>query len=213
MNSQPLRDSLSTGDPLTPSKLLAMVGGWTGVAESVLPPIALSVAFAISRDPVLSVSTAATLAVAFLAFRLFRKQSTAGAVVGLFGVGFAAFLALREGGQTLDYFVPGFFTNATYGLVLLLSIVFRRPLLGYVIGFLSGSKGNSETASAARLAYLLTWIWTGFFALRLLVQVPMYLASNLELLAASRALFGAPAYAGLLALTWILVRPVMSNSS
>ncbi|MGA1532160.1 MAG: DUF3159 domain-containing protein, partial [Aquiluna sp.] len=57
-----------------------------------------------------------------------------------------------------------------------------------------------------------TIIWVGFFAARLAVQVPLYLANEVELLAASRVVMGAPAYAGLLALTWIMLRNIAKDA-
>lgn len=212
MSNSPLNEILSSGEPLTPSKLLQLIGGWIGLAESTVPPILFSISFAIFRDGLVSVSLAAVTAIGFFAFRLFKRQGVSGALIGMVGVALAAFLALREGGQTLDYFVPGFFTNAAYGLVLFLSILIRRPLLGYVLNFAVGEQSSKIAPQLMKLSYLLTWIWIGFFGLRLGVQLPLYYAGNLELLAASRALLGAPAYAGLLAFTWLLIRPVMKAS-
>lgn len=183
-----------------------------GVAESILPPILFSISYAITRDGVLAVLLASITALGFLGYRIATRQRTSGAIVGVIGVGFAAFLALREGGQTLDYFVPGFFTNAAYAAGLLISIIARRPLLGFVLGFLTGTSMKVLSSPLRRLAYLLTFVWVGFFLLRLFVQVPLYFAANLELLSASRAILGAPAYAGLLALTWVIIRPVMNKS-
>ncbi|MEL0200439.1 MAG: DUF3159 domain-containing protein, partial [Aquiluna sp.] len=59
---------------------------------------------------------------------------------------------------------------------------------------------------------LVSLIWVGFFAARLAVQVPLYLAGEVELLAASRVVMGAPAYAGLLALTWIMLKRIATDS-
>jgi hypothetical protein len=46
----------------------------------------------------------------------------------------------------------------------------------------------------------------GFFGLRLLVQLPLYYSGQVELLAASKVVLGAPAYAGLLVLTWVMLK-------
>lgn len=195
------------GEQLTPSVLLRMAGGWIGLAESVLPPLAFSAVFTLTQSGEVSVITAVTLTALFLGYRLLRRQPLSGVLLGLAGTGLAAFLALREGGQTLDYFVPGFFTNGAYGVALLLSIVVGRPLLGYVIAFVRGASDWRSDRSVRRLAHWLTWLWVAFFALRLAVQLPLYFAENLQLLAASRALLGTPAYVGLLALTWLIIRP------
>ena len=54
----------------------------------------------------------------------------------------------------------------------------------------------------------MTLIWVGFFSARLAVQLPLYFANAVEALALARAIMGAPAYAGLLALTWVLLRRI-----
>ncbi|HBB38842.1 MAG TPA: hypothetical protein DCZ33_01200, partial [Candidatus Aquiluna sp.] len=46
------------------------------------------------------------------------------------------------------------------------------------------------------------------FSLRLALQLPLYFSDQVELLAFSRVVMGAPAYAALLALTWILLRRI-----
>jgi hypothetical protein len=40
----------------------------------------------------------------------------------------------------------------------------------------------------------------------LAVQLPLYFSQQVELLAASKVVLGAPAYAGLLVLTWVLLK-------
>ena len=126
----------------------------------------------------------------------------------LAAIAFAAFLALRDGGQAADYFVPGFFTNAAYAFVFLISVLIRRPIMGYGAQLLFGlANWRSDKAVFSRLRTV-TLVWVGFFLARLAVQLPLYFSGQVELLAASRVVMGAPAYAGLLALTWILLRRI-----
>lgn len=58
----------------------------------------------------------------------------------------------------------------------------------------------------------MTLIWVGFFAIRLAVQLPLYFSGQVEALALTRVVMGAPAYAGLLALTWLLLRRIASSN-
>lgn len=198
-----------SGREIDSQALIRLSGGWLGLAESVSPPLLFSIVFALTSSGLLSVVSASGLGLAFLLLRALRRQPLSGVLVGLVGIGFAAFLALREGGQTLDYFVPGFFTNAAYAAVLLISLLVGRPIMGFVIGFLAGAQNWREVKPLKSMALWLTAIWLGFFSLRLLVQVPLYFAGNIELLAATRAVLGAPAYVGLLALSWLIVKPLL----
>lgn len=190
--------------------LLSGIGGGLGIAEAVLPATTFSIVFAISQRAWPAVASAAALSFTFLLVRLIRRQGIQQAVVGALAIALAAFLALRDGGQAADYFLPGFITNAAYGTVLLGSVIIRRPLLGYAAQLLFGLN-NWRTSREYKRLRMITLVWAGFFALRLLVQVPLYLANMVELLAASRVVMGAPAYAGLLALTWILMRRIASD--
>lgn len=200
------------GYQLDGKSLLAGIGGPLGIAEAILPATTFSIVYAVTKQALPAVASAAGLSVLFILVRLIRRQSLQQAIIGALAIALASFLALRDGGQAADYFLTGFFTNAAYGLVLLISVLIRRPIMGYVAQLLFGLT-NWRTSREYKRLRLITLIWVGFFAARLIVQVPLYLAGQVELLAASRVVMGAPAYAGLLALTWILMRGIARDES
>ena len=182
------------------------IGGPLGIAESIIPAFAFSVAFAVSKSAVVSVSVASALALAFIAVRIIRRQPVTQAIAGALAIALAAYLALRDGGNAQDYFIPGFITNAAYGSVMLLSVLFRYPIMGFIAQLLFGLENWRKDKVVFRRAQLVTLVWVGFFGLRLAVQLPLYYSGQVELLAASKVVLGAPAYAGLLVLTWVLLR-------
>ncbi len=190
--------------------LLSGIGGGLGIAEAVLPATTFSIVFAVTQQALPAVVSAATLSLLFIVVRLLKKQGIQQSVIGALAIALAAFLALRDGGQAADYFIPGLLTNLAYGTVLLVSVLIRRPLLGYAAQVLFGLN-NWRTSREYKRLRLITLIWVAFFALRLLVQVPLYFANMAELLAASKVGMGAPAYAGLLALTWILMKRIVNE--
>ena len=200
------------GYQLDSKSLLAGIGGPLGIAEAVLPATVFSIAYAITKEALPAVVSAASLSIFFILIRVVRKQSLQQAIIGALAIALASFLALRDGGQAADYFLTGFFTNAAYGSAFLISVLIRRPLMGYVAQLLFGLTNWRNSREYKRLRFI-TLIWVGFFSARLLVQVPLYLAGQVELLAASRVVMGAPAYAGLLALTWILMRRIAGDES
>ena len=200
-----------SGYELNSKSLLAGIGGPLGIAEAVLPATAFSIIYAVTSEAIYAVGGAAGLSLTFILLRLVKRQSLQQAVIGALAIALAAFLALRDGGQAADYFLPGFFTNAAYGAAFLLSVLIRRPLMGYVAQLLFGIQGWRNSPQFRRLR-LVSLIWVGFFAARLAVQVPLYLAGEVELLAASRVVMGAPAYAGLLALTWIMLKRIATDA-
>ena len=173
-----------------------------------LPATLFSFTYALTKDALTAVVVAASSSLLFILIRLIQRKALTQAIVGALAIALAAFLALRDGGQAADYFIPGFVTNASYGTVLLISVVIRRPIMGYIAQLLFGLQGWREDRPTYRRLRLVTLIWVGFFSARLAVQLPLYFANAVEALALARAIMGAPAYAGLLALTWVLLRRI-----
>lgn len=216
MASEELRDSAAKRLGVTAengnlhfdrNSLLAGMGGWLGIVEAVLPSVLFGTTFALSGSAVTSVLLAGGSSAAFILFRLITRKSAASALVGAFAVGFAAWLALREGGSAVDYFVPGFITNAAYGSVLLLSVLVRWPLIGVLVELLRGHE--FAWRKDKRKVFIYSWItafWVAFFGLRLAVQLPLYFAGNTELLATARVIMGPPLYALVIVSTWLMLR-------
>ena len=201
-------ESTENGYELNRKSLLDSIGGPLGIIEAVLPATLFSFTYALSKDALTAVVVAAGSSLLFIAIRLIQRKALTQAIVGALAIALAAFLALRDGGQAADYFIPGFITNASYGTVLLLSVLVRRPIMGYIAQLLFGLQGWREDRSTYRRLRVVTLIWVGFFSARLAVQLPLYFANAVEALALARAIMGAPAYAGLLALTWVLLRRI-----
>ena len=201
-------ESTENGYELNRRSLLDSIGGPLGIIEAVLPATLFSFTYALTKDALTAVVVAASSSLLFIVIRLIQRKALTQAIVGALAIALAAFLALRDGGQPADYFIPGFITNASYGTVLLISVLIRRPIMGYIAQLLFGLQGWREDRPTYRRLRLVTLIWVGFFSARLAVQLPLYFANAVEALALARAIMGAPAYAGLLALTWVLLRRI-----
>ena len=81
-------------------------------------------------------------ALAIGAFRLARKQPVRHAINGLFGIAVGAFLAWRTGNAE-DFYLPGILLTFGQAAVLLLSVVVRKPLIGYAWGIMA-NKGHQD---------------------------------------------------------------------
>ena len=91
----------------------------------------------------------AALGVALLVFllRLVRRESVQQAVSGLLAVGVAVAIAAGSG-HARDFFVFGILRNAVIGVVLVISVLVRRPLIGVLAEFLAPSHlGSLSSAS------------------------------------------------------------------
>jgi hypothetical protein len=187
--------------------VLEGMGGKLGIAETILPSVLFGSSFAITGQALIAVSLAGGTSALFILYRLITRRSASSALIGALAVGFAAWLALRDGGQAVDYFIPGFITNAVYALALLVSILVRWPLIGVLVEVLRGQGTLWRKDRKIVTVYsLVTGLWVGFFSLRLAVQVPFYVSGSAELLAAARVAMGPPLYAGVILVTWLILR-------
>lgn len=198
------------------------VGGPRGVVESAVPGVTFVVTYVITQSLSTSTYAAVGIAAVFAAARLVRREPIYPAISGLVGVAIAAFIA-RQTGRAEDFYLPGLFINIGFGLAYLISILVRWPLLGVLIGPLT-EEGFSWRSDPARLrAYTqASAIWVAVFAVRLAVQVPLYLLSRrcdaqadasacaeaLGLLGTARVAMGLPLFALAAYLSWLILRRV-----
>ncbi|MFM9918186.1 DUF3159 domain-containing protein [Lacisediminihabitans sp. H27-G8] len=204
---------VAPGEVPTAGSLLKAVGGVRGLVESILPGLAFLVLYAATKNVALSVLVPVALAVLFVVVRLVTRTPITQAFAGIAGIAISAVLALISGRAEAN-FIPGIIINIASLSVLLLSILVRWPLIGVIVGFLTNETTQwREQKAKRRVLYLTTWLWAGLFALRLAVEVPLYLAKEAEWLAGVKLLLGIPLYAGMLWVTWLLVRAVYASSS
>jgi hypothetical protein len=164
---------------------------------------------AFGRDLTRSLWVAMAAGAMLAVVRLVRRDPLQNVLAGFLGVGIAAFLAARTG-RAEDVFLPGLLINLGYGLAFLVSIVVRWPLLGVIVGLVSGHgmswRADPDLLRAYTRASLL---WAGMFALRLAVQVPLYLAGDEQLgwLAGARLVMSWPLFLLVAYASWLIVRP------
>jgi hypothetical protein len=196
---------VTPGETPTAGALLAAIGGVRGLVESILPGLGFLVTYTITQNLVPSVLAPLGLAVVFIIVRVLTRQPVTTALAGALGIGISAALALLTGNAN-DNFVPGFFINGGVLLVMIVSLLARRPFVGVLVGLLLGDDDWRRNAAKMRVAAVATVLWATLSAVRLAVQVPLYLAGSTEALAATKLVMGVPLYAMLLWVTWLLVR-------
>lgn len=183
------------------------IGGWRGLTEALLPGALFLTVLIITNQLGTALVSALAVAVVFTVVRLVQRQSLVQAVSGLIGVGICALFA-NTTGEARDYYTPGFFINAAYGLALLISMAIRWPILGVVFGYIRGEGTGWREDPLRMKAYRLA---TGFvvimFAARLAVQLPLYFADDVAALGIARLVMGVPLYAMVLWLAWMVSRP------
>ena len=201
--------SVTSTDMPSGAAIIASIGGVRGMVESILPSLVFLVVFLLSEDVLLSALIPVGVAVLFIIIRVATKLPISPAVTGAVGVGITAALAIITG-RAENNFVVGILTNAAYLLAMLVSLVLRRPLIGVIVGLLMGERAANwrQEPRRYRVLTLVTWIWVALFGIRLVIEVPLYLASNVTGLGLAKLILGVPLYAVVLWVTWLLVRSV-----
>lgn len=204
----------SDGDDFS---VIQAIGGPRGVVESMLPGVVFVVMFIVTSDLKLTVIVSAALATAQVVVRLCQRQSVMGALSGLVAVAICLIWAWKSG-EARNYYMYGFITNAVYIVVLLVSLLVKVPGLGFLIEFIRSLPTERFRAwldswradRALMRAYtMITWLWIGVFALRLVVQVPLYLTDRVGWLGTARLLMGIPFWALAIWVSYLIVADPM----
>ncbi|TFH52971.1 DUF3159 domain-containing protein [Actinomyces viscosus] len=218
---------------------MAAVGGWRGILESVVPTLVFVLVMAVRPTAlvVALVSSLVVSAVGLVA-RLVQRQSPAQVVGGIALVLVSALWAWYSG-EASNFYATGLMINAAWLVACLVSLLVGWPIVGALITLWhrvtdesdgsdvadgskkpGGADSDPSTSASAwrtdpalrnvRLRYHAgTWVLTLMFALRLVVEVPLYLAGEqaVSYLGAARLILGVPLYAVTLWFIWLLVAP------
>ena len=207
---------------------VSAVGGWRGVLESAVPILVFVVILAVAPTAlttalVASLTVSGVALLARLAQRGRRrdlKQVAGGALVTVL----SAVWAWRSG-QASNFYATGLVINAVCLRAFLGSLLLRRPVIGVLMELwhptsggdaespspASGSSWRTDPARAGirRRYAIATGVLAAVFVLRLLVEVPLYLAGEAALgaLGVSRVVLGLPLYGLGIWFAWLIVRP------
>jgi hypothetical protein len=184
------------GDATTEQLMANAIGGWRGLVDGSLPSAVFLVVYIVGGQQLQPAIIGAVIAGVLIAvLRLVRKQSLQQVLSGFLGVAFCAWFASRTGNAE-DYYLPGLLINVAYGTVLAVSCLVGHPLLGYGVGAATGDLTGWRTVPEQRRAYALaTWFFVAVFALRIAVQLPLYLAGSVAALGTARLFMGWPLFA------------------
>ena len=182
-------------NPVSASKgaptLLQQLGGVGGLVASVVPVMVFVITNTLTGlQPAIWSSLAAGVAVGV--WRLLRREPLQPAVSGILGVALCAFIAYRTG-EARGFYLYGIWFSLVAGLVLVLSVAVRRPLVGVLWAALNGSGSGWRSDSRVRFGYdVATSVWAVFFLARFGVQHRLYEAQETTLLGLARLAMGLP---------------------
>jgi hypothetical protein len=186
-------------------RMMQQLGGVSGIVYSSLPVL---VFVGTSRLLGLATASGAALGVAalILVWRLVRRESVQPAVSGLIGVGVCVLIAYLMG-QSKGYFLLGIWTSLIYAAIFAVSIVIRRPVVGYIWTWLHGHDRGWRNVRRAVYAFdVATLTWVVVFAARFVVQRVLYDTNHEGWLVVARIAMGWPLAAVAALVTFLAIR-------
>jgi hypothetical protein len=190
------------------SSIVEAVGGRRGIVDSGLPTVVFVAVFTATKGNMTASVWAAIVAGAVsTVLRLARRETLQFAISGFIGVAIAAFIAQRTG-RAENFFLPGLLINIGYAAAYAISVLVRWPLIGVVLGALTGEGTAWRRDPAKMRAFsIVSWIWAAMFLLRVVVQSPLYFAGALVALGVTRLAMGWPLFCLTIWLSWLVLRP------
>jgi len=215
--SRPVEDSDRTDDSTTDDvaetteektaaqALLAQMGGVSGLIYSAVP-VAVFVPVSTAFGLVPAIAAALGVAALILVWRLIRHESVQPAVSGFMGVGISALIAWIVGASK-GYFLLGIWTSLIWAAVFAISVIIRRPIVGYAWSWINTKDRDWRTSRRAVFAFdIATVTWVLVFASRFLVQHHLYDADQTGWLGVARIAMGWPLTAVAALVTYLAIR-------
>ena len=213
----------ATVEEVVRAQLATALGGRRGMLEAAVPTLIFTLTFLASRDLRLAIAVSVATALLLLVIRAVHRSTVQFVVNSLVGIGIGAFFAWRsaQGGgsadeQALAYFLPGIIYNGGYAGLMVLSNLVRWPLVGFMVGSVAGDPTEwHRDPQVVRLCRNLTWMLAAPCVVRLLVQLPIWLAGKaaddptpmIAALGVSKVVMGWPLQIlGLAGMAWLLAR-------
>jgi hypothetical protein len=182
----------TTVEAVVRTELLKALGGWRGTLEAAVPILVFLSAWALTSELRTSVVAAVVATAGFVVVRLVQRQTLTHVVSGVFGVVISAVVALRTG-DAGDFFLPGILYNAALAVVFTGSMLAGWPVVGLMFGAVTGDvSGWRERPAVRRLFQKLTAVLLANYVIRVVVQLPLYLAGSVVVLGASKVALGWP---------------------
>lgn len=185
--------------------VLEQIGGIPGLIYSSLP-VLVFVPVSTTAGLIPAIFAALGVAALVLVWRLIRRESVQPAVSGFFGVGISALIAYLLG-ESKGYFLLGIWSSLVWASVFALSVLIRRPIVGYVWGWVNNHDRGWRQVRRAVVAFdIATLTWVAVFGSRFVVQQHLYDADQTGWLGIARISMGWPLTALAAVITYFAIR-------
>ncbi|WP_395659104.1 DUF3159 domain-containing protein [Nocardioides sp.] len=216
--------TVDTVEEVVRAQISRALGGRRGMVEAAVPTLIFTIVWLTTKELRYALGASVSVAVVLLVARLVQRSTVQFCLNALFGIGIGwlfVTISARQGGsaddQALAYFLPGILYNAGYTVVLALTCLVGWPLVGFMVGSVTGDPTAwHRDRQIVRLCSLLTWLLAVPCLLRVLAQAPIWIAGHSGAMDADRAVallgilkiaMGWPLQlAALAAMAWVLTR-------
>lgn len=224
MTEEHLTPTVDTVEAVVRAQISRALGGRRGMVEAAVPTLIFTVVWLTTKELRYALVASVTVAVVLLVARVVQRSTVQFCLNALFGIGIGwlfVTISARQGGsaddQALAYFLPGIIYNAGYTVVLSLTCLVGWPLVGFMVGSVTGDPTAwHRDRQIVRLCSLLTWLLAVPCLLRVVVQAPIWFAGRagtmdldraVALLGVLKIAMGWPLQlAALAAMAWVLTR-------
>jgi intracellular septation protein A len=190
------------------AKVVTALGGKKGIIDSTIPSLIFLLTYNVTHNLKACLYISIATAVLLLIWRLIKRDTLTHSISGFIGIAFCGWFAWKTG-EAKDYYAPSLWKNSAFALVYLISILIKWPLIGVLLGPILGENLNWRKNPARMAAYKkATWIWFALFAIRLVVQYPLFKANQLNALGVANIFLGFPLYLATLWGTWLVIKSV-----
>lgn len=214
-DGRPVTSAQATVEQVVRAQLAKAFGGPRGIIESAVPTALFTILFLVTDNIRSSLIVSISVTVALLLVRLVQRSTPQFVFNALVGIGIGALFAYRAsqaGGSEEDIaravFTPGLIYNGIYAVVIILTIVIGWPIVGFLVGSVTGDATAWHADKAmVKLCSQLTWVLAIPCVIRVAVQLPLWLDHQIGLLGASKIALGWPLQlASFAVMGWLLSR-------
>lgn len=137
-------------------------------------------------------------------WRLIRKEKVSSIAMGFISVGLAVFAVLYLG-KSESYFLPGLVQNAALTVLIILSLLVRRPVVAWTSFFSNRWTLKWYWHPKVLPAYMqVTYIWLLYFIIKTFLMYFFYVRAETEILAVIGTLTSWPGFILLLIISYVL---------
>ncbi|HEY2834767.1 MAG TPA: DUF3159 domain-containing protein [Sporichthyaceae bacterium] len=186
------RCAADTVEQVVREQLAVALGGFRGSMETAIPTVAFTISYIVSQELGPSLVIGISAAAVLVLIRAAQRSPMRYVLNSLFGILIAAVFAARSG-HAKDAFLPGILYNGAYAIAMIVSVLTRWPVVGFLVGAATGDPtGWRADPAMVKLCSRLTWLLLLPCVIRVVVEYPMYSADAIGALGTAKVILGWP---------------------